>query len=129
MMRDHGTHVRDVIHGYLASCQIPGTGEDDGRNSKDAHVRRAAGIHSPHKAKHDDGHRGAHDQSHPGTGLAPADVIPLLDGEVHKDEHDDGRRRTDADMQAAKASRRAAVDPFVQQYLTDSRPVVRWNGA
>ena len=36
---------------------------------------------------------------------------------------------TDADMQAAKVSRRAVVDPFVQQFLTDSRPVVRWSGA
>lgn len=36
---------------------------------------------------------------------------------------------TDADMQAAKDARRQAIDPFVSQYLTDSRPIVRWAGA
>jgi hypothetical protein len=32
-------------------------------------------------------------------------------------------------LQAAKDARRSAIDPFVSQYLTDSRPAVRWQGA
>lgn len=36
---------------------------------------------------------------------------------------------TDADMAAAKDARRAAVDPFTSNYLTDSRPIVRWSNA
>jgi hypothetical protein len=32
-------------------------------------------------------------------------------------------------LQAAQDARRAAIDPFVSQYLTDSKPGVRWQGA
>ncbi len=35
----------------------------------------------------------------------------------------------DAAMEAAKQARRDAVQPFVDQYLTDSRPIVRWTRA
>jgi len=36
---------------------------------------------------------------------------------------------TPSTRDAAVQARRAAIDPFVSQYLTDSRPVVRWNAA
>jgi hypothetical protein len=32
-------------------------------------------------------------------------------------------------LQAAQDARRTAIDPFVSQYLTDSKPGVRWQGA
>jgi hypothetical protein len=32
-------------------------------------------------------------------------------------------------LRAAKDARRAAIDPFTSQYLTDSKPAIRWQGA
>lgn len=36
---------------------------------------------------------------------------------------------TDEEMDAAKQARREAIAPFVDQFLTDSRPIARWTGA